>query len=64
MFAKRLAFVALSVTVTDAPATSAPEESFTSPVMVPNVCPKPTIEHSSKKLVMARNLAQRTNVPL
>ncbi|PYQ81003.1 MAG: hypothetical protein DMG01_05235 [Acidobacteria bacterium] len=44
----RVALVALLITVTVAPGTKAPVESFTSPVMVPSVCAKPGVPSSNQ----------------
>src|SRR6266513_1318530 len=43
----RVALVALFITVTVAPGTTAPVESFTSPVMVPSVCAKEGAQRSN-----------------
>src|SRR5712692_6587938 len=43
----RVALVALLTTVTVAPGTTAPVESFTSPVMVPSVCAKDGAQRSN-----------------
>ena len=43
----RVALVALFTTVTVAPGTTPPVESFTSPVMVPSVCAKPGAQRSN-----------------
>src|SRR5438128_9012998 len=44
----RVALVALLITVTVAPGTTAPVESFTSPVMVPSVCAKDGAQRSNQ----------------
>jgi hypothetical protein len=43
----RVALVALFTTVTVTPGTTAPVESFTSPVMVPSVCAKQGTQRSN-----------------
>src|SRR5438477_3904770 len=53
----RVALVALFTTVTVAPGTTAPLESFTSPVMVPSVCATHGAQRS--KQVKPRNRVRR-----
>ncbi len=50
----RAALVPLFVTVTVTPGMTAPDESFTAPVMVPSVCATPGAQSSSQTNPVSR----------